>query len=62
MVDKKKTKPKLTQVTDKAQSDQFKKVARELEADGDLNLTDAEKKFEKAFDKAVAKQSSDKRR
>jgi len=47
---KKKPKAKLTQVTDKAQSEQFRKVARELEADGDLNLTEAEKEFEKAID------------
>lgn len=46
---KKKAKTKLTQVTDKNQSEQFRKVARELEADGDLNLTEAEKEFEKAI-------------
>lgn len=51
MVAKKKAKTKLTQVTDKAQSDQFKKVARELEADGDLNLTEAEKKLDEIVDK-----------
>lgn len=50
MVTKKKAKTKLTQVTDKKQSDQFKKVARELEADGELNLTEAEEQFEKAID------------
>lgn len=49
MVAKKKTaKTKVTQVTDKNQSEQFRKVARELEADGDLNLTEAEEKFEEA--------------
>jgi CelD/BcsL family acetyltransferase involved in cellulose biosynthesis len=45
-----KRKPKLTQVTDKKQSENFKKVARELEADGDLNLTEAKEKFENALD------------
>lgn len=42
-------KPKLTKVTDKKQSDQFRKVARELEADGDLNLTEAEKRLDKVI-------------
>ncbi|MEX6634039.1 hypothetical protein [Hyphococcus lacteus] len=50
-----KRKPKLSKNTDKAQSEQFKKVARELEADGELNLTDAEKRFEKALDKLKPK-------
>lgn len=59
MVAKKKPKTKLTQVTDKKQSDQFRKVARELEADGDLNLTEAEEKFEKAIDRISSKTSQD---
>ncbi len=42
-----KRKPKLTKVTDKKQSENFKKVARELEADGDLNLTEAEEKLDR---------------
>jgi len=42
-------------VTDKAQSDQFRKVARELEADGDLNLAEAEENFEKAMKKISPK-------
>jgi hypothetical protein len=50
----KKKKAKLTQVTDKAQSEQFRKVARELEADGDLNLTEAEEEFEKTVGKITA--------
>ncbi len=49
-------KPKLTPVTDKKQSDQFRKVARELEADGELDLTEAEEKFERALDEALTKQ------
>ncbi|PQA86748.1 hypothetical protein [Hyphococcus luteus] len=54
---KKKTKTKLTQVTDKNQSEQFRKVARELEADGELDLTEAEEKFEKAIDKLTKKRA-----
>lgn len=50
-----KRKTKLTKVTDKAQSDQFRKVARELEADGDLNLAEAEENFEKAMKKISPK-------
>lgn len=51
MVAKKKAKTKLTQVTDKAQSENFRRVARELEAAGELNLTEAEEEFEKAIEK-----------
>lgn len=60
MVAKKKAKPKtkLTQVTDKKQSEQFRKVARELEADGKLNLTDVEEEFEKAIDSVTRKRSN----
>lgn len=54
---KKKPKAKLTQVTDKAQSEQFRKVARELEADGDLNLTEAEEKFEHAIKIALKREN-----
>ncbi len=46
MVDKKK-KPTNT---DKAQSERFRKLAKELEADGDLDLTEAEEKFERAIE------------
>ncbi len=46
MVDQKKKKPANT---DKAQSERFKEFAKELEADGDLNLTEAEEKLEEAF-------------
>ena len=56
---KKKAKAKLTQVTDKAQSEQFRKVARELEADGDLNLTEAEEKFEKTLKKVFVPRAKD---
>lgn len=31
--------------TDKAQSERFKELAKELEADGGLNLTEADKEF-----------------
>lgn len=51
-----KRKPKLSKNTDKAQSEQFKKVARELEADGELNLTDAEERFDKAVGNVVKTQ------
>ena len=45
-----KRKPKPQQVTNKAQSENFKKVARELEADGDLDLTEANEKFDETLD------------
>lgn len=48
-------KPKLTKITDKKQSENFKKVARELEADGELNLTEAEE----ALDKLVSQSRQD---
>ncbi len=51
----KKPKTKLTQVTDKKQSEQFRKVARELEADGKLNLTEAEEEFERVIKKAASR-------
>lgn len=48
-----KRKSKLTKVTDKKQSDQFRKVARELEADGDLDLTEAAKNLDSSIRKSV---------
>lgn len=37
----------VTRNTDKAQSDQFRKTAEELEADGSLDLTEASEKLER---------------
>lgn len=45
------TKP--TKPDDPAQSERFKEIVRELEADGDLNLTEAEAAFERAMDKVA---------
>ena len=42
--------------TDKDQSERFKALARELEAAGELDLTEGEKAFEKAID-MIAMQS-----
>ncbi len=39
--------------TDKAQSERFKELAKELEADGDLNITEAREKFEQEIGKLV---------
>lgn len=44
MVEKK---PPKNPKTDKAQSERFKETARELEAAGDIDLTEAERKFAK---------------
>jgi len=41
------TKKKKPTNTDKKQSEKFKELAKELEADGELNLTEAEEKFER---------------
>ena len=44
----------------KEQSKRFLAKARELEADGELNLTEGEEKFERAFGKIVkSTQNSD---
>ena len=43
----------VTKNTDKAQSDQFRKTARELEADGSLDLTEAEEKLERAIKSVI---------
>ena len=57
MAGRKKSVAKKAQNTNKAQSETFKKVAKELEADGDLNLTEAEEKLEKTMKKVAARRS-----
>ena len=47
------TKKKKPANTDKAQSERFKELAKELEAAGELDLTEAEGKFEKALRKTL---------
>jgi len=49
------TKKKKPTNTDKKQSERFKELAKELEADGELNLTEAEEKFEQALGKIIPK-------
>lgn len=58
MAEKRKSKPQ--PITDKKQSDQFRKVARELEADGELSLTDAEEKLDRAVRNSKRPVDSDK--
>ncbi len=41
-----KPKPKKPAKTDKEQSERFKNLAKELEADGDLDLTDGSERLE----------------
>ncbi|MGQ0676241.1 MAG: hypothetical protein ACT4N4_09170 [Rhodospirillales bacterium] len=48
-----KAKPKRTKGPATKQGERFKKLARELEADGKLNLTEAGDVFESAFKKIV---------
>ena len=43
------TKKKKPANTDKAQSERFKELAKELEAAGELDLTEAERTFERAL-------------
>lgn len=41
----------------KSQSDRFREAARKLEAAGELNLTEAAAKFERAVKKILAKKN-----
>jgi len=48
-----KAKPKTPKAPDKEQSKRFVEAARKLEAAGELNLTVAAERFERAFGKMV---------